>query len=43
MHLNKEDYKFWSVEIGFYPGSIIRVENLLRGRADYSRAIHAVY
>ena len=23
MHLDKKDYKFWSVEIGFYPGVLI--------------------
>ena len=43
MSKENENYKLWSLEIGFYPGIVIRHKKLLRKRASYSRAIHATY
>ncbi len=39
MHLNKEDYKFWSVEIGFYPGVLLG----LRTYYEEEQTTHVLY
>ena len=39
MDLNKKDYKFWSLEVGFYPGVLLG----LRTYYEEEQTTHVLY